>query len=113
MNIYEVLNKVNLNRRYESLFFDICTWFNDFISPKAIVMDGFFALRAMELFAEQKSYDVSAFPDVLDRMVISDHDNVSCIGRLLCEFCGTNSSKRYAWSHEDRKLLPKGNSVIS
>lgn len=68
---------ISVQIRYESLFFDICTWFNDFISQKAIVMDGFFALRAMELFAEQKSYDVSAFPDVLDRMVISDHDNVS------------------------------------
>lgn len=68
---------ISLQIKHESLFLDICAWVNDFISQKAVTIDGFFSLRLMELFAEQKMYDVSAFPDVLDQMISSDHDNVS------------------------------------
>lgn len=68
---------ISIQIKYESLFSDICTWVNDFISQKSFIIDGFFSLRVMELFAEQKGYDVSAFPDVLDKMISSDNDNVS------------------------------------
>lgn len=67
---------ISIQIKHESLFSDICTWVNDFISQKAVIIDGFFSLRVMELFAEQKRYDVSAFPDVLDKMISSDNDNV-------------------------------------
>ncbi len=68
---------ISIQIKNESLFSDICAWVNDFISQKAVTIDGFFSLRLMELFAEQKMYDVSAFPNVLDQMISSDHDNVS------------------------------------
>lgn len=68
---------ISIQIKHESLFSDICAWVNDFISQKAVTIDGFFSLRLMELFAEQKMYDVSVFPDVLDQMISSDHDNVS------------------------------------
>lgn len=68
---------ISIQIKHESLFSDICAWVNDFISQKAVTIDGFFSLRLMELFAEQKRYDVSAFPDVLDQMISSDNGNVS------------------------------------
>lgn len=68
---------ISVQIKYESLFSDICAWVNDFISQKAVTIDGFFSLRLMELFAEQKMYDVSVFLDVLDQMISSDNDNVS------------------------------------
>lgn len=67
---------ISIQIKYEMLFTDICTWVNDFIHQKAVTLEGFFALRVMELFAVQKNYDVSAFPDVLDKMISLDNDNV-------------------------------------
>ena len=87
---------ISVQIRYESLFFSIRTWFNNFISSKAITMDGFFSLRVMELFAEQKNYDVSAFPNVLDKMIISDHDNASKVEQAyeLKVYCYNKLKKR-------------------
>ena len=67
---------ISIQIKHESLFSDICTWANDFIIQKAVTIDGFFSLRVMELFAQQKGYDLSAFPDVLDKMISLDKDNV-------------------------------------
>ncbi len=67
---------ISIQIKHESLFSDICTWANDFIIQKAVTIDGFFSLRVMELFAQQKGYNVSAFPDVLDKMISLDKDNV-------------------------------------
>lgn len=68
---------ISIQIKHESLFSDICVWVNDFISQNAVTIDGFFSLRLMELFVEQKKYDVSAFPDILDKMISSDNDNVA------------------------------------
>ncbi len=80
---------ISIQIKHESLFSDICTWFNDFIFNKAVTIDGFFSLRVMELFAEQKRYDVSAFPDILDRMISLYIDNVSKVEQAyaLKEYC--------------------------
>ncbi|HBA49989.1 MAG TPA: DUF4209 domain-containing protein, partial [Lachnospiraceae bacterium] len=80
---------ISIQIKHESLFSDICAWVNDFISQKAVMIDGFFSLRLMELFAEQKRYDVSAFPDILDQMISSDNDNVSKVEQAyeLKAFC--------------------------
>ncbi len=67
---------ISIQIKHESLFSDICTWANDFIIQKAVTIDGFFSLRVMELFAQQKGYNVSAFPDVLDKMISLNKDNV-------------------------------------
>lgn len=52
-------------------------WKDDFIANKATRIDGFFALRIMELFAEQKEIDVSHFLPVLDSIITLNINNVS------------------------------------
>ncbi|MCM1127990.1 MAG: DUF4209 domain-containing protein [Lachnospiraceae bacterium] len=67
---------ISIQIKHESLFLDICTWADAHIFQKAVTLDGFFSLRIMELFAEQKIYDVSAFPDILERMISAGNNNV-------------------------------------
>lgn len=67
---------ISIQIKHESLFLDICTWADAHIFQKAVTLDGFFSLRVMELFAEQKIYDVSAFPDILDKMISAGNSNV-------------------------------------
>lgn len=58
------------------LYSRICAWFNDFLTHEAASGDGFFSLRIMELFVEQKNYDVSPFLLVLDNIILINSDNV-------------------------------------
>lgn len=67
---------ISIQIKHESLFLDICTWADAHIFQKAVTLDGLFSLRVMELFAEQKIYDVSAFPDILDKMISAGNNNV-------------------------------------
>lgn len=54
-------------------------WFIEFVEKKAGKNDGFFALRVMELFFEEKNIDVSLFLPVLDYMIACSNDNVAKI----------------------------------
>lgn len=67
---------ISMQTNQTDLYLKICAWFNDFLIHKAANGDGFFSLRIMELFAEQKSYDVSAFLPVLDNIILFNNDNV-------------------------------------
>ena len=55
----------------------IFVWFDDFLEEKAVNSDGFFALRVMELFFEQKNIELSKNLPVLDSMIAYSNDNVA------------------------------------
>lgn len=55
----------------------IFVWFDDFLEEKAVNSDGFFALRVMELFFEQKNIELSKYLPVLDSMIAYSNDNVA------------------------------------
>lgn len=67
---------ISVQTNQMALYSRICAWFNDFLIHKAANCDGFFSLRIMELFAEQKGYDVSSFLPVLDSIILFNNDNV-------------------------------------
>ena len=50
---------------------------DDFLEEKAVNSDGFFALRVMELFFEQKNIELSKNLPVLDSMIAYSNDNVA------------------------------------
>lgn len=55
----------------------IYVWFDDFLEEKSVNRDGFFALRVMELFFEQKNIDLSKYLPVLDSMIAYSNDNIA------------------------------------
>jgi hypothetical protein len=59
------------------LYDEIQEWFIEFVEKNAANNDGFFAIRVMELFFEQKNFDVSIFLPVLDNMIACSNDNVA------------------------------------
>ena len=59
------------------LYDEIQEWFIEFVEKNAANNDGFFAIRVMELFFEQKNFDVSIFLPVLDSMIACSNDNVA------------------------------------
>jgi hypothetical protein len=67
---------ISVQTNQTSLYSRICTWFNDFLINKAVDIEGFFSLRVMELFAQQKSYDITPFLSVLDSFILSNNENV-------------------------------------
>lgn len=67
---------ISVQTNQKDLYLRICTWFNDFLINKAANVEGLFSLRIMELFADQKNYDVSSFLPVLDSIILFNNDNV-------------------------------------
>lgn len=59
------------------LYDEIQEWFIEFVENNAANSDGFFAIRVMELFFEQKNFDVSIFLPVLDNMIACSNDNIA------------------------------------
>lgn len=60
-----------------TLYNEIQEWFKEFIDTRAASTEGFFALRVMELFFEQKHFDVSVILKVLDDLIEENNDNIA------------------------------------
>lgn len=60
-----------------ALYNEIQEWFKEFIDTRAASTEGFFALRVMELFFEQKHFDVSVILKVLDDLIEENNDNIA------------------------------------
>lgn len=67
---------ISLQTKQIDLYSRILEWLNDFLLHDVANQDGFFSLRIMELFAEQKDYDVSLFISVIDSIISLNQDNV-------------------------------------
>ena len=67
---------ISIQTNQEDLYSGICAWFNGFLIHKAANSNGIFSLRIMELFAEQKGYDVSPFLPALENIISFNSDNV-------------------------------------
>lgn len=68
---------ISIQTNYISLYSRICTWFKNFLDDKIVNIDGYFSLRVMELFAEQKNYDVTDFLPVLDKLILKNSKDLS------------------------------------
>ncbi|SFQ08563.1 protein of unknown function [Lachnospiraceae bacterium XBB1006] len=70
---------ISVQTKQISLYNEIQDWFNDFANDKATSLEGFFSLRVMELFLEQKNFDVNALSilKVLDELIDSSNDIVT------------------------------------
>ena len=60
-----------------ALYNEIQEWLKEFIDTRAASTEGFFALRVMELFFEQKHFDVSVILKVLDDLIEENNDNIA------------------------------------
>lgn len=67
---------ISVQTNQMSLYSRICAWFEDFMKHSAGSGNCVISLRIMELFAEQKNFNVSSFLPVLDDMISSNSDNV-------------------------------------
>jgi hypothetical protein len=67
---------ISVQTNQTSLYLRICAWLDDFLNNKVVDIEGFFSLRVMELFAQQKSYDITPFLSVLDSFILSNNENV-------------------------------------
>ncbi len=70
---------ISVQAHQKSPYSEIDTWFRDFLKDKAIKTDAFFSLRLMELFAEQKNYNVSEFLSVLTKIISLNSNHVSVV----------------------------------
>ena len=68
---------ISVQTKQTILYNEIQEWFNEFIDIKAASTEGFFALRVIELFCEQKNFDVSAILKVLDNLIACSSANVA------------------------------------
>ena len=57
---------ISVQTKQTAIYNEIQGWFNDFIFTKASSDESGFALRVMELFFEQKNFDVSIILNALD-----------------------------------------------
>lgn len=52
-----------------AIYNEICAWVKSFIESESVYAAGFFSLRLMELFVEQKNYDSAVFIPILDEII--------------------------------------------
>lgn len=72
---------IALQTQQKDLYFEICEWLDGFLRNKAYLNDSkyiFYTLRVMELFLEQKSYNVSSFLPVLENIILLNN-NISAV----------------------------------
>ena len=67
---------ISLQTKQSSLWLSINKWISNFLKNDAVNADNSFSLRIMEVFAEQKKYDVAPFLPILDCIISSDNDNI-------------------------------------
>lgn len=67
---------ISVQTKQESLYSEICAWVNDYFTNGDIRGNVFWNLEIIELFVEQKGFDVSLFLPVLDGIISIDKDNV-------------------------------------
>ena len=68
---------ISAQTKQTALYDKIQEWFKEFIDTRAASTEGFFALRVMELFLEQKHFDVSVILKVLDDLIEENKDNIA------------------------------------
>lgn len=68
---------ISAQTKQTTLYNEIQEWFKEFIDTRAASTEGFFALRVMELFFEQKYFDVSVILKVLDDLIEKNNDNIA------------------------------------
>ena len=61
------------------LYGEICLWFDSFLKHDVVTNNGFFSLRVMELFAEQKNFDVSVLLTALDEIINTKYDDFGIV----------------------------------
>lgn len=69
---------ISIQIKSGKVYNEICEWLNDYLKNEAVTNNGFYTLRLMELFAEQKKFDVSVFLEALDEL-INNNDNIAVI----------------------------------
>lgn len=73
---------ISVQTKQSTIYDEICSWLDELLKSEAIYKDVFYSLRIMDLFASQKSFDVSPFLDVLEEMIRRNYDNVSKIEQV-------------------------------
>ena len=68
---------ISVQTKQTAIYNEIQGWFNDFIFTKASSDESGFALRVMELFFEQKNFDVSIILNALDELIAYNSANVA------------------------------------
>lgn len=68
---------ISVQTKQTTLYNEIQEWFNNFINTNDASAEGFFSLRIMELFFNQKNFDVSIILKVLDDLIEGSSDNIS------------------------------------
>lgn len=67
---------ITVQTKNTELMNKIILWRDSFVNDKASMIDGFFSLRIIKLFAEQKDCEVTPFLPVLDSIILLNEDNV-------------------------------------
>lgn len=70
---------ISAQTKQMELYNEIEEWFNEFIDTRMVSAEGFFSLRVMELFFEQRNFDVSVILKALDNLINDNSDNVAKI----------------------------------
>lgn len=70
---------ISAQTKQKELYNEIEEWFNEFIDTRIVSAEGFFSLRVMELFFEQRNFDVSVILKALDNLINDNSDNVAKI----------------------------------
>ena len=68
---------ISVQTKQTAIYNEIQGWFNDFIFTKASRDESGFALRVMELFFEQKNFNVSIILNALDELIAYNSANVA------------------------------------
>lgn len=67
---------ISMQTKQDVLYYEICSWFNNFFTSERVYNKPLFTLRVMEFFSGQKNYDTSAFLSILDGIIYENNDNI-------------------------------------
>ena len=70
---------ISSQTKQTKLYGEICLWFDSFLKHDVVTNNGFFSLRVMELFAEQKNFDVSVLLTALDEIINTKYDDFGIV----------------------------------
>lgn len=93
--------------KQSALYEEICCWFSSFLNSENLInKDIFLTLRIMELFMEQKNFDVSIIVPVLDKILVEHHGNFSVMEQTykIKTICMTKLKEKKAAVENDLAL---------
>lgn len=68
---------ISFETKQNDLYSKICRWLDNYLMNEATGADEFFSLQIMELFINNRKYDVSRFLSVLDDIISKNNNNPS------------------------------------